>query len=195
MSYLMGAGYEFLCFAEIGFSLVLYQVWITHTYVRVIVVKRDFRLRPLKFFALWRIDLDTTAKPDRVAILVGDGASLGIFADLTAAVVVKPVEEAAVLSAPGEIGGARMLDAATVGVGLVRRFGPVVAAVVAIGTGRIAVDGAIDAVERAVAECGIAVFLGDGPPARGGCEALYRPRARSAIGLLVGCVRSADCRF
>ena len=85
--------------------------------------------------------------------------------------VVEPVEVAAVLTFPGEVCRARIFHAATIGIAPVLRRAPAPAPIAAVTLDRVAIDGAINDMDRAVAQHAVALFLGDKAARRGGNQA------------------------
>src|SRR5687768_1629772 len=83
-----------------------------------------------------------------------------MLADEAPAVVVKPIQELAVLAAPGEVGRARVLHQASIGVAHVFGRLPGSAAIAAVGIGRVPVDGSKHAENGPVAQNGEALLFG-----------------------------------
>ena len=135
------------------------EIGITHARGRVIGVEHDLRLRPLDDAPVRAVGLDAAAEPHgiaaaHIAMVVGAGA-----------VVVEPVEELPVCALPREVGRARVLHQPSVRIALVLGLAPRVTAVATVRAGGMAVDGAVDTVERPVTQHRVALFLRDRPAA------------------------------
>ncbi len=149
---LMYAGNIFLGLGHIVVAVFLNQVRITHPNKRVVIIKEDFRLCPPDDFTCGRIRLNPAAHPDGVSVVISIPGALRMFPDKTTAVVVKPVEELAVVAAPGEIGGTGMLHQPAIIIFFVLRRFPGMPAVPTIGLHRMPINGAINAVDGTVAQ-------------------------------------------
>ena len=157
----MNAGLIFLSFAQEVFSVFFNQVGVAHANIGVVVVERDFGLRPEDNPPVRGVGFYSATQPHRVAVLVGNRAPPRMLANKTPAVVVEPVQVFAVRALPDKIRGARVFHQASVGIPAVLRSRPGVPAVAAVRFDRIAIDRAIGGVKRPVAEDDVTLFFGD----------------------------------
>ena len=107
------------------------------------------------------------------------------LADELAAMVVEPIEEAAVGALPHKVRRAGILHSPTAGrVGLVMGRLPVAATVATVGAHRPAIDATVNAVKRAVAEFHETLLLGNASTSRGRLEPMVSIRPSLKADLL-----------